>query len=104
MGACSEGVRKLKKLEEAEEPSRKRKGRGSESEGDSAISLNTVLLAGTERGLTLTDIRHMQLGQVVDYIIDYNERQKRSEKQAKLEEKRGHKRKASQNDINAWFG
>lgn len=52
----------------------------------------------------MTDIRRMQLGQVVDYIIDYNERQKRSEKQAKLEEKRGHKRKASQNDINSWFG
>jgi len=54
--------------------------------------------------LTIADIRRMQLGQVVDFIIDYNERQKRSEKQAKLEERRGHRRKASQNDINAWFG
>lgn len=46
----------------------------------------------------------MQLGQVVDFIIDYNERQKRSEKRAKVEEKRGTRRKATQNDINAWFG
>jgi len=54
--------------------------------------------------LTLTDIRRMQLGQVVDFVIDYNDRQKRSDQQAKAEEKRGQKRKATQNDINAWFG
>ena len=108
---CSEGVEpccerfcELKKLEEAEEPSRKRKGRGSESEGESAVTLNDVILAGTERGLTMTDIRRMQLGQVVDYIVDFNERQKRADKQAKVEEKRGKKRKATQNDINSWFG
>ena len=52
----------------------------------------------------MTDIRRMQLGQVVDFIVDYNERQKRANKQAEIEEKRGHKRKASQNDINSWFG
>ena len=104
MGPCRERFCKLKKLEEAEEPSRKRKGRGSESEGDSAITLNDIILAGTERGLTLTDIRRMQLGQVVDFVIDYNDRQKRSDQQAKAEEKRGQKRKATQNDINAWFG
>ena len=52
----------------------------------------------------MSDIRRMQLGQVVDFVIDYNERQEQSEKQAKREEKRGHRRKASQNDINAWFG
>lgn len=52
----------------------------------------------------LSDIRRMQLGQVVDFIVDYNERQKRADKQAKAEEKRGKKRKATQNDINAWFG
>jgi len=48
----------------------------------------------------MTDIRKMQLGQVVDFVISYNERQKRAEK----EEKRSHKRKASQKDINAFFG
>ena len=52
----------------------------------------------------MTDIRRMQLGQVVDFVISYNERQKQAEKQAKQEEKRSRKRKASQNDINAWFG
>ncbi len=46
----------------------------------------------------------MQLGQVVDYVIAYNERQKKAEQRAKKEEKHGTKRKATQNDINAWFG
>ena len=50
------------------------------------------------------DIRKMQVGQVVDFVISYNERQKKSEKRAKHEEIHGRKRKASQKDINAWFG
>lgn len=50
------------------------------------------------------DIRKMQVGQVVDFVISYNERQKKADKRAKHEEKHGRKRKASQKDINAWFG
>ena len=46
----------------------------------------------------------MQLGQVVDFCIAYNERQNRAEKAQKRAEKQGYKRKASQNDINAFFG
>lgn len=46
----------------------------------------------------------MTLGQVVDFVVDYNDRQKRAEKMAKQEEKRGKKRKATQNDINSFFG
>ena len=52
----------------------------------------------------MTDIRRMQLGQVVDFVIAYNDRQKESEKAQKRAEKRGNRRKASQNDINAFFG
>lgn len=52
----------------------------------------------------MSDIRRMQLGQVVDFIIAYNERQKEAEKEAKKEEKRARKRKATQNDINSFFG
>ena len=44
----------------------------------------------------------MQLGQVVDFVIAYNERQKESEKESKRQEKR--KRRASQNDIDLFFG
>jgi hypothetical protein len=52
----------------------------------------------------MSDIRKMQIGQVVDFCIAYNERQKEAEKAQKRAEKRGNKRKASQNDINAFFG
>lgn len=52
----------------------------------------------------MADIRRMQLGQVVDFVIAYNERQKASEKAQKRAEKRGNRRKASQDDINAFFG
>ena len=52
----------------------------------------------------MSDIRRMQLGQVVDFCISYNERQDRAEKAQKLAEKRGTRRKGTQNDINAFFG
>lgn len=46
----------------------------------------------------------MQLGQVVDFVIAFNNRQNRAEKQAKREEKRGKRHKATQDEINAFFG
>ena len=46
----------------------------------------------------------MQLGQVVDFVIAFNNRQKRAEKQAKREEKRGKRHKATQDELNAIFG
>lgn len=52
----------------------------------------------------MADMQHMQLGQIVDFCIAYNDRQKKAEKKAKIEEKYGSKRKATQNDINAFFG
>lgn len=52
----------------------------------------------------MTDIMRMQLGQVVDFCIAFNDRQKAAEKAAKREEKRGRKRKAKQGDINSFFG
>ena len=52
----------------------------------------------------MSDIRRMQLGQVVDFVIAYNDRQKAAENAQKRAEKRGTKRKGTQNDINAFFG
>jgi len=49
-------------------------------------------------------VKQMQIGQVVDFCIAYNERMKTAEKAAKREEKRGKKRKAKQADINMFFG
>ena len=42
----------------------------------------------------------MQLGQVVDFVIAFNNRQKKAQKQAK----RGKRHKAKQDEINAFFG
>lgn len=49
-------------------------------------------------------MRRMQLGQIVDFVMAYNERQKKAERKAEKEEKRGRRRKASQHEINAFFG
>lgn len=50
----------------------------------------------------MNDMRRMTLGQIVDFCIDYNKRQERAEKAAKHPKKT--KRKATQADINAFFG
>ena len=52
----------------------------------------------------MSDIRRMQIGQLVDFCIDYNERQKKAEKKAEAEEKHGKTRRGTQADINAFFG
>ena len=52
----------------------------------------------------MTDIKSMQLGQVVDFVIAYNDRQRRAEQQAKKEERRGKRHRATQEEINAFFG
>lgn len=67
------------------------------------MTLDDIILAGLERGLTITEMRRMQLGQVVDFCIAYNERQAEAEKRQERAEKRAGRRKATQNDINAFF-
>lgn len=52
----------------------------------------------------MNDMRRMQLGQIIDFVIAYNERQEASEKRAKREAKQGRKRKGTQEDINSFFG
>ena len=52
----------------------------------------------------MSDVRSMQIGQLVDFCIDYNDRQKKANAAAEREEKRGTKRRATQADINAFFG
>lgn len=64
------------------------------------MTLDDVILAAVERGLTMGDIRKMRLGEVVDFCYAYNERQKDEEKKSEKPKKR----KATQNDINAFFG
>ena len=52
----------------------------------------------------MEDIRRMQTGQVVDFIISYNDRRRESEKESGKKDEKKKKRKASQKDINAFFG
>lgn len=54
--------------------------------------------------MTLGDIKKMQIGQVVDFVIAYNERMEEAERAQKYAEKHGRKRRASQSDIDAFFG
>lgn len=73
---------------------------GKENTKGEAVDLDTIILAGVERGLTMADIKLMTIGEVVDFVIAYNNRMKEAEK----EEKKDKKRKATQRDIDAFFG
>lgn len=52
----------------------------------------------------MSDLKIMTLGQVVDFVIAYNQRQKRAEQESKRKEKHGKRRRATQGDIDAFFG
>ena len=51
----------------------------------------------------MSDIRKMQVGQIVDFCISFNDRQKNAEEKAERES-RPKKRKATQAEIDAYFG
>ena len=53
-------------------------------------------MAGIERGLSYEAMQDMTIGQVVDFCIEYNNRN--------TEKKKPKKRKATQSDIDAFFG
>ena len=57
-----------------------------------------------ERGLTVSDMRRMTLGQVVDFIIDYNKRNEISEDPGKKKPEKRTTRRAKQAEIDAYFG
>lgn len=52
----------------------------------------------------MSDIRRMQIGHIVDFVIAYNDRQKKVRRIMENEKERPAKRKATQADINAFFG
>lgn len=58
------------------------------------------MIAAIERGLDYSAIKKMSIGQLVDFCIEYNNRQNNE----KDEKKKPVKRWANQNDINAFFG
>ena len=89
----------LKKLETPSEYD------GESEDSGGAVDLHTITLAGIERGLTLQDIKMMRLGQVVDFCISYNERNKVEEvNQGNNGAKKRGRRIATQEDIDAYLG
>lgn len=52
----------------------------------------------------MADLKGMQVGQIVDFCISFNERQEKAQKKQAETAKRGTRRKATQGDINAFFG
>lgn len=70
---------------------------------ETKIDLNMIIMAGLERGLTMQDIRELSLGRVVDFVIDYNKRQKDAEEKAERRSKAKHYRLASKNEVDAWL-
>lgn len=55
-----------------------------------------IIMAGIERGLTYDAIERMSIGQVVDFCIEYNNRNK--------QEKKNDRRKATREDYRLFFG
>lgn len=55
-----------------------------------------IIMAGIERGLTYDAIERMSIGQVVDFCIEYNNRNK--------QEKKNDRRQATREDYRLFFG
>lgn len=55
-----------------------------------------IIMAGVERGLSYEAIQKMTIGQVVDYCIEYNNRNRKKEEPKT--------RKATRQDIRDFFG
>lgn len=55
-----------------------------------------IIYAGIERGLHYSDMKDMTVGQVVDFCVEYNNRNK--------EKKKPDRRKATASDIHNFFG
>ena len=77
-------------------------GQAAARDEDNKIGLNTVIMAGLERGLTMQDIKNMQIGHVVDFTVDYNRRQKDAEEKAERKSKAKHYRLATKDEVSAW--
>ena len=50
----------------------------------------------------MQDIRRMQLGYLVDFVVDYNERQKQADEKAERQKNMKHYRLASKEEVSAW--
>lgn len=66
------------------------------------MSLDVVTIAGADRGLAVSDMQKMEIGQIVDYVEQYNEMHDYDTGTGSQEE--GTRRIATQEDWNALMG
>ena len=59
-----------------------------------------MTISGIDRGLSISDLKKMELGQILDYFIEYN----RVHSIKDEEEEKPKKRKATQADWDAFLG
>ena len=62
-----------------------------------------VTIAGVDRGLTVDAIKEMELGQLVDYVTEYNRMHDYKDPGSKKEDK-PKRRKATQADWDSFWG
>lgn len=60
-----------------------------------------MTISGIDRGLSISDLKKMELGQILDYFIEYNRVHSIKDEE---EEKKPKKRKATQADWDALLG
>ena len=70
--------------------------RGNEDRED--LSIDKLTIACIDRGLTVSDVKKMDLGRILDYCMEYNELHKVED------EKKPKARKATQADWDAFLG
>ena len=70
----------------------------SSEDFESSINLDQILIGATQRGLSLEGISKLDIGQVVDFVMEY------SNESTTEEEIRIRTKKASQNDWDAFLG
>lgn len=63
-----------------------------------------VTIAGVDRGLTTDAVKEMELGQLVDYVTEYNHMHDYEESGTKPEKSKPKRRMATQADWDAFLG
>ena len=63
-----------------------------------------ILTGAIKRGLDFEGVKQMELGQIVDYCIEFNKANEKEYKDVKQQESKPKARKATQADWDAFFG
>lgn len=88
----------IDQLKKRDEPS-------DESERTDPVDIDRIIIAGIDRGLTVDDMKEMELGQLVDFCIEYNKRHDYDQDPQTGEEKeKVTVRKATQADMDTMWG